>query len=1411
MADWLQDVRTLARTLVVKLQHLLAEAPAGSLQLTGVLGLAALVYGLYQLRGPGRRDDDAGPPAPRASRGPSTSTLTQQPKQAQSSSASQQARTSAPTTLAQAVQTQLAGVRQMTISAPGVLLDQWTPDQLQDSASVRQQAVPLLLELAKNANVFLITHVIDDVGESTVRGALEDVGLVGASEGQIKPHRLVFCSTLEGKVSIVRQLEPELHIDGHPATVEDLKRFMPQILHIIQPGSQAAAVGNKNVGSAGSLAEPSHDTADELTATPDSLFECGTTPGEVAMSRPRSKKELEEAGRRKLEAFRKQKATAKSLHSVPKADAELHDSPRVTSQASSSAKPVSSDTSLTRAASVLPVSTSAQPVSTGGSEEDIGDVSRLNLSAAFAGSSQAAKSDAPVQQAASPSASLVHIPFTGITAGNGSSRQLPTPQAAPAATVSAPSTYRSRLPPPPPVFKALASRPQASVLQSSSRATGLSVNPLPWSPALLKGVSNQANTLSKGQPAGSIPTFLRPSISQFHPATPGFVQNNATSQHQEQASTSGRDAAGSYSSIELSNGAISSLVLSPSAAAHTDATEAASEATSSPGAQTASHLSLLDERQLIPGVSTGQTEEVFPHTEAFEAVAQERDASPAGSPVGPEALTSSLKMLKESARLAAEAHTPDSPLVFPWSQGPNSTGAASAYASLSDSYLSRPTSQTPSQAPSQGPSPSKRAQHGVPSPSSPQHARRDAAFAASRSQHAQHDTELSNPYGAATKPTSPDPSLHAQHTQQAVQMVPSTASPLAASSPAAQPHIDTLTPSGAASFSVEARSAQSVSNQANPLPENSVPAAAQHTLQLAQLPPQGAFKTLVQHTQQRRHQALEGQGFCLDALHQSGAMTRDAAEQLLRDTPPQHDTAQGSECLPLPDVPSANGFSNRQADLVRVASSSSGNGSSGGDSSGGHASSAAADGLRHGIGRVSGSLPSLYTGLGSHASLAESVANGTVPAKASNFTQLQQHIDDLTKEKFELVRGLKEHQKMAAGLSEENLLLTKDFNRQAEALQQTRKQLRELKMGVQEQQHSLDQLAAERDACMSAAHESADRSKSLAAEVVALEEKMLQVRSREIRLEKETGRLTEGLQQAEQQLQSSRQDRASLQATIDVLQEEKASLLVKLRQAASRSDAAAVQAAAAEMPRASSQQAEAMPDRSQHQHQQQTALALVPAAAAAESSAQSETPGESASFRRSSNAGASTSARLADQALAMHHARHQQQQVATNSLQGGLSQSLAKLLPKGPGAAEQQQMVESIHAMIGELEVEKQSFLATMNSQQAQLHTLTAVNSELQRKLESQTQRLELAIQQQAHASPHAATAASPSAFVNGSAITAMRPQLQQAPPQLQQAPPQLSQAAPQLQSGRRTSGVLGWLGHVIAPRPSPQQANLLA
>ena len=62
-------------------------------------------------------------------------------------------------------------------------------------------------------------QVAGDTGEATCRGALEAAGLVGSDKGQIPPQRLLFCSTLDGKASIVRQIEPSLHIDANAKTV----------------------------------------------------------------------------------------------------------------------------------------------------------------------------------------------------------------------------------------------------------------------------------------------------------------------------------------------------------------------------------------------------------------------------------------------------------------------------------------------------------------------------------------------------------------------------------------------------------------------------------------------------------------------------------------------------------------------------------------------------------------------------------------------------------------------------------------------------------------------------------------------------------------------------------------------------------------------------------------------------------------------------------------------------------------------------------------------------------------------------------------------------------------------------------------------------------------------------------------
>lgn len=97
-------------------------------------------------------------------------------------------------------------------------------------------------------------QVQDDVGQAVVLGALEAAGLVGKGTGQVPPHHVLFCSTLDGKVSIVRQIEPDLHIDGSGKTIEDLKRFMPQLLHVTQPGTAAAGAGSTNIRSSPSLA-----------------------------------------------------------------------------------------------------------------------------------------------------------------------------------------------------------------------------------------------------------------------------------------------------------------------------------------------------------------------------------------------------------------------------------------------------------------------------------------------------------------------------------------------------------------------------------------------------------------------------------------------------------------------------------------------------------------------------------------------------------------------------------------------------------------------------------------------------------------------------------------------------------------------------------------------------------------------------------------------------------------------------------------------------------------------------------------------------------------------------------------------------------------------------------------------------
>lgn len=86
------------------------------------------------------------------------------------------------------------------------------------------------------AKVYILAQVRDDAQEAAVRNALEEAQLIGMDPTcQIPPHRLLFCSTQPGKIAIVRQLEPSLHVDSNSAVLSELKRFHQQQLHICAP------------------------------------------------------------------------------------------------------------------------------------------------------------------------------------------------------------------------------------------------------------------------------------------------------------------------------------------------------------------------------------------------------------------------------------------------------------------------------------------------------------------------------------------------------------------------------------------------------------------------------------------------------------------------------------------------------------------------------------------------------------------------------------------------------------------------------------------------------------------------------------------------------------------------------------------------------------------------------------------------------------------------------------------------------------------------------------------------------------------------------------------------------------------------------------------------------------------------
>ncbi|KAF3514681.1 hypothetical protein F2Q69_00004222, partial [Brassica cretica] len=269
------------------------------------------------------------------------------------------------------------------------------------------------------------------------------------------------------------------------------------------------------------------------------------------------------------------------------------------------------------------------------------------------------------------------------------------------------------------------------------------------------------------------------------------------------------------------------------------------------------------------------------------------------------------------------------------------------------------------------------------------------------------------------------------------------------------------------------------------------------------------------------------------------------------------------------------------------------------------------------------------------------VANGVMPGftdysmpkQNDDFSTLAPsfHIEDLTQEKFSLQRDLDASRALATSLASENSSMTDTYNQQVE-LESFR---------IEYANAQLECNAAD------------ERSQILAAEVISLEDKVLRLRSSELKLERELENAQAEMLSYKKKLQSVEKDRQDLQSTIKALQEEKKVLQTMMQKASSG--------------------------------------------------------GKSTDLVKSSTSrkNASTST----------------EGLGNDTMSGSSNQETdsTALLEN-----DQMRVIDNINTLIAELAIEKEELVQALSSELSRSAHVKELNKELSRKLEVQTQRLEL-------------------------------------------------------------------------------------
>ncbi|KAL8048331.1 hypothetical protein ABFS82_07G056600 [Erythranthe guttata] len=290
-----------------------------------------------------------------------------------------------------------------------------------------------------------------------------------------------------------------------------------------------------------------------------------------------------------------------------------------------------------------------------------------------------------------------------------------------------------------------------------------------------------------------------------------------------------------------------------------------------------------------------------------------------------------------------------------------------------------------------------------------------------------------------------------------------------------------------------------------------------------------------------------------------------------------------------------------------------------------------------------------------------------------DFAALEQHIEDLTQEKFSLQRALEASRALSESLASENSALTDSFNQQGSVVNQLKFELENLQDEIKAQLVELEAVKIEYGNAQLECNAADERAKLLASEVIGLEEKALRLRSNELKLERQLENTRAEISSYKKKMSSIEKDRQDLQSTIDALQEEKKLLLSKLRKASSSGKSTDFNKTTKDI-------------------------------STSTDDIDTDTTTE-------------TSALLEDDAPSSQISHEN----INLSLEG---------LPMENIPSDQMRMIQNINTLIAELALEKDQLVQDLSAESSQSSKLLELNKELTRKLEAQTQRLELLMAQ---------------------------------------------------------------------------------